>query len=84
MGKDLRGEHLLKYLLIEASDGYQVLFSLAEVDPEFVPRKIILATKKDGNLLPSDEGPFHIIIDGETRGSRNVRQVNSIKVKFAN
>ncbi|AFD09413.1 molybdopterin-dependent oxidoreductase [Solitalea canadensis] len=83
LGKELRGEHLLKYLLIEASDGYQVLFSLAEADPEFVSRKIILAIKKDGSLLPSDEGPFHIIIDGEGRGSRNVRQVTSIKVKFA-
>ena len=84
LGKDLRGEGLLKYLLVEASDGYQVLFSLAEVDPEFVSRKIILAIKKDSSLLPSDEGPFHIIIDGEGRGSRNVRQVTSVKVKFAN
>ncbi len=84
LGEELRGENLTKYLLVEASDGYQVVFSLAEIDPAFTSRKIILANRKDGVLLSSDEGPFHIVIDGEKRKARNARQVISIKVKFAN
>jgi hypothetical protein len=84
LAEELKGENLTKYLLIEASDGYQVLFSLPEVDPAFSSRKIILANRKDGALLSADEGPFHIIIEGEKRKSRNARQVISIKVKFAN
>lgn len=83
LGEELRGENLTKYLLVEASDGYQVVFSLAEIDPAFTSRKIILATRKDGALLSSDEGPFHIVIDGEKRRARNARQVISLKVKFA-
>jgi len=84
LGEELRGENLTKYLLVEASDGYQVVFSLPEIDPAFTSRKIILANRKDGALLSSDEGPFHIVIDGEKRRPRNARQVISIKVKFAN
>lgn len=33
--KELRGENLTKYVLMEASDGYQFIFSLAELDAEF-------------------------------------------------
>lgn len=83
LAEELRGKNLTKYLLVEASDGYQVLFSLPEVDPAFSSRKIILANRKDGVLLSADEGPFHIIIEGEKRKARNARQVISIKVKFA-
>ncbi len=83
MAEELKGENLSKYLLVEASDGYQVVFSLAEVDPSFTSRKIILANRKDGNLLSPDEGPFHIIIEGEKRKPRNARQVISLTIKFA-
>lgn len=83
LGDELRGENLVQYLMVEASDGYQVLFSLAEVDPAFTSRKIILANRKDGSLLPPDEGPFQIIIEGEKSRPRNARQVISIKVKFS-
>jgi hypothetical protein len=83
LGEQLRGENLVKYLLVEAIDGYQVLFSLAEVDPAFTSRKIILAYKKDGVMLPADEGPFQIVIEGEKRKSRYARQVISLKIVFA-
>lgn len=83
-GDELRGENLTKYLLVEASDGYQVLFSLAEIDPAFTNRKIILANREDGAFFTMDEGPFRIIIDGEKRMPRNAKQVVSLKIKFAN
>lgn len=84
LAEELKGENLTKYLLVEASDGYQVIFSLAEIDPAFTSRKIILANRKDDKLLSADEGPFHIIIEGEKRKPRNARQVISLTVKFAN
>ncbi|ATP55798.1 molybdopterin-binding protein [Pedobacter ginsengisoli] len=82
MAEELKGKNLSKYLLVEASDGYQVVFSLAEVDPSFTSRKIILANRKDGYLLSPEEGPFHIIIEGEKRKPRNARQVISLTIKF--
>ncbi|MGB8191019.1 MAG: molybdopterin-binding protein, partial [Chitinophagaceae bacterium] len=52
MGKQLRGKELAKYLLVSAADGYQVVFSLAEIDSSFNEKTIILADKKDGNPIP--------------------------------
>jgi DMSO/TMAO reductase YedYZ molybdopterin-dependent catalytic subunit len=83
IGAELRGKNVAKFLLISATDGYRVVFSLAEADPEFSQKKILLATRKDGSLLPRSEGPFKIIIEGEKKKARFIRQINSIQIKYA-
>jgi DMSO/TMAO reductase YedYZ molybdopterin-dependent catalytic subunit len=83
MGKQLRGENLTKYVLADASDGYQVIFALAELDSEFTDRKIILADMVDGKpLLPAD-GPFRIIVQDEKKPARCIKQVTGLSVVFA-
>ena len=44
----MKGPWLTQGLLIEASDGYKVLFALAEIDPAFATRDIMLADTRDG------------------------------------
>jgi Oxidoreductase molybdopterin binding domain len=68
-------------IIVEASDGYQVAFSLAELDPELTDRIILLADTKDGKPLPPSEGPLRIIVPGEKRPARWVRQVKSLTVR---
>ncbi|MEO6283436.1 MAG: molybdopterin-dependent oxidoreductase [Dyadobacter sp.] len=82
-GAKLRGENLAKYLLISAADGYEVLYSLAEIDPEFTDQVILLATTKDGQPLGNGEGPFRIITPNDKKPARWIREVRSIKVAFA-
>lgn len=82
-GKDLRGENLVKYVIVEASDGYQVVFSLAELDPEFSDDKIILADTIDNAPLAPADGPFRIIVQKDKRPARCIKQVSSIRVEFA-
>ncbi|TDQ11272.1 molybdopterin-binding protein [Pedobacter metabolipauper] len=83
LGKDLRGENLTKFALIEASDGYQVIFTLAELDSEFTDRAIILADRVDNQLLPVADGPFRIIVQDEKKPARCIKQVTAIKIAFA-
>lgn len=83
LGEELKGQNLLKYLVVEANDGYQVLFSLAEADPTFANKKIILANQVDGAFLSPEQGPFQIIVEGEKRKTRFIRQVKAITVKLA-
>jgi len=83
LGKDLRGENLTKYALIEASDGYQVVFALPELDKDFTDRTIILADMVDGKPLPPGDGPFRIIVQDEKKPARCIKQVTSIKIQFA-
>lgn len=83
LGPELRGENLAKYLLVEASDGYQVLFALAELDKGFTDRMIILADKIDGQPLAPADGPFRIIVQDEKKPARCIKQVTAMKVMFA-
>ena len=82
-GSKLRGENLTKFVLIEAADGYEVVYALPEIDPEFTDQIIILATEKDGQPLPNGEGPFRIITPNDKKQARWIREVRSIKIMFA-
>jgi DMSO/TMAO reductase YedYZ molybdopterin-dependent catalytic subunit len=83
LGKDLRGENLTKYVLIKAVDGYEVIFSLPEVDPEFTGQTIILAYQVNGSPLPHGDGPFRIVAPNDKRPARWIRELSSIKVVFS-
>jgi hypothetical protein len=68
-------------VLVEAADGYRALFSLAELDPELTDRVVLLADPKDGQAISSRDGPFRIIVPGEKRPVRWVRQVRTLTVR---
>ncbi|MBS1522692.1 MAG: molybdopterin-dependent oxidoreductase [Bacteroidetes bacterium] len=80
LGPDLKGKNLAKYILVTASDNYQVVFALAELDKAFTDRIIILADQVDGKPLPSGEGPFRVIVQDEKKPARCIREVTEIKV----
>ncbi len=83
LGEQLRGRELTTYVLVKAADNYQVVFALAELDPGFTDRVIFLADRKDGQLLSAQEGPLRIIVPGEKRQARWVRQVTALTVVHA-
>jgi DMSO/TMAO reductase YedYZ molybdopterin-dependent catalytic subunit len=82
-GAKLRGENLAKLVLIQAADGYEVVYSLPEIDPEFTSNVVLLVTEKDGAPLPAGEGPFRIIAPQDKKQARWIREVRSIKILFA-
>jgi hypothetical protein len=79
----LRGENLTKLLLVQATDGYEVVFALPELDSAFASRTILLADQCDGKPLPDGESPYRIIVPGEKKRARWVRQATALKVLFA-
>ncbi|QMW05539.1 molybdopterin-dependent oxidoreductase [Spirosoma foliorum] len=83
LGSALRGENLTKYVAIKAIDGYEVIFALAEIDPEFATRTIILADAVDGAPLPQGVRPYRVVVPGEKKPARWIREVKSIEVRFA-
>ncbi|HEY6974939.1 MAG TPA: molybdopterin-dependent oxidoreductase [Chitinophagaceae bacterium] len=82
-GTRLRKENLTKYLLVKCTDGYQVLFSLAELDSSFTDRIAILADTSDGKPLSADIGPFRLVVPGEKKGARSCFKVQELLIKFA-
>jgi DMSO/TMAO reductase YedYZ molybdopterin-dependent catalytic subunit len=79
-GKDLRGKAMAFYVVAEASDGYRAVFALPELDPAYSDRVILLADHRDGRPLSSREGPFQIVVPGEKKHARWVRQVIRLRV----
>jgi hypothetical protein len=70
-------------MIVKAGDGYEVLFSLAEVDAEFSGRTILVADSVDGAPLPQGVGPFRLVIPDEKRPARWIRELKSIEIRFA-
>lgn len=79
-GKDLRGPAMALYIVAEASDGYRVTFAISELDSSFTDRVILLADRRDGKPLSTREGPLQIVVPGEKKHARWVRQVIRLKV----
>jgi DMSO/TMAO reductase YedYZ molybdopterin-dependent catalytic subunit len=79
-GKDLRGPAMASYVVVEAADGYRAVFALAELDAAFTDRVILLADHRDSKPLSAREGPLQVIVPGEKKHARWVRQVIRLKV----
>ena len=80
-GRELRGPALASVVLATAADGYQVAYGLAEADPGTRPNRIILADRADGQPLDADAGPFQIVVEGDLRPARSIRQVTGLEVR---
>jgi Oxidoreductase molybdopterin binding domain len=79
-GDSLRGPALASYVLVEGADGYRAVFGLAEMNDSFSERVPLLADQKDGGALSAKDGPYQLILPGEKRPARWVRQVQRISV----
>ena len=80
-GADVRGPAMADVVIVDAQDGYRVVMGLPELDPGFTNDLVILADRVDGAALPADEGPFRLIVTGDLRAARSVRQVTRIEVR---
>ena len=80
LGTELRGNAIASYVVASATDGYQVVFSLAELDPGFTSNDIIVADTIDGKPLFAYQGPFRLVAPKDSRGARSVRMLERIEV----
>ncbi len=79
-GKQLRGANMASYVIAKARDGYQVVFTLAELDPQFGDEKILVVDRRDGKPLSGNQGPLRIFCAGDKEGARSVRMLESLEV----
>jgi DMSO/TMAO reductase YedYZ molybdopterin-dependent catalytic subunit len=79
-GEALRGKELTSYVLAEAQDGYQVIFSLDELDPVFVDSQVLIADTANGKPLSPTQGPFRLVVPKDKHGSRSIRMLSRLEV----
>ncbi|HEY0928925.1 MAG TPA: molybdopterin-dependent oxidoreductase [Gemmatimonas sp.] len=80
LGNALRGAALSTYVVAMASDGYQVVFSLGELDPEMSGGQFLLADRANGESLFGETGAFRLVVPTDKRGARSVRMLSSLQV----
>jgi hypothetical protein len=78
-GKELRGKALASYVLAKAHDGYQVVFTIAEMAPEFGNESILVADKRDGKALFGYQGPLRLVCPNDKAGARSVRMLETLE-----
>ncbi|MFZ0392877.1 MAG: hypothetical protein WCF17_13970 [Terracidiphilus sp.] len=76
-GKDFR-----LYLVAEGSDGYQVVYSVAEVTPDVHDATVLVADSMDGKAI-GDSGSLQLVATGEKRPARWVHSLIAIRVMTA-
>jgi DMSO/TMAO reductase YedYZ molybdopterin-dependent catalytic subunit len=79
LGGQLRGKALASYVLAKAHDGYQVVFTLGEIDAQFGNEQIIVADKRDGKPLFGYQGPFRLVCPHDKAGARSVRMLETLE-----
>jgi len=79
-GDKVRGKWIGSFVAVDALDDYRAVFGLAELDPAFNDRTIILADLRNGQPLDKKHGPFQIIAPGDKRQARWVWGVREIRV----
>jgi DMSO/TMAO reductase YedYZ molybdopterin-dependent catalytic subunit len=80
LGSALRGAALSAYVVASASDGYQVVFSVGELDPEMTDGRYLLADKANGKPLSGENGAFRLVVPGDKRGARSIRMLTTLNV----
>jgi hypothetical protein len=76
----LRGKALTIYVLAKAHDGYQVLYSLAELDPSFTSGRFIVADKRNGKPLFDYQGPLRIVAGSDKEAARSIRMLEELEI----
>ena len=83
LGEKLRGKALAEYIVATGTDGYKAVLALAEIDPSFHSGDVLIADTQDGKPLDDKTGPFRLVVTGDKRPARSVRNLVSIEVRSA-
>jgi hypothetical protein len=76
------GKEFRLYLVVEGSDGYQVVYSVGEVTPDVHDGTTIVADAMDGKPIGAT-GPLQLVTTGEKRPARWVHNLVAIRVRTA-
>ncbi len=75
-----KGALLQRTVTITGRDGYAVVLSFSEINPDYGNNGAILATARDGASLSPKEG-LRLVVPKDRRAGRAVRDVAKIEVK---
>ncbi|MBB3225636.1 DMSO/TMAO reductase YedYZ molybdopterin-dependent catalytic subunit [Luteibacter sp. Sphag1AF] len=76
----LTGRAMANVVRVTATDGYTAAFSIAELSPDVGAGTVIVADKANGKAIEATDGPFRLVVPGDRRPARWVRQAVRLDV----
>lgn len=80
-GLDNRKTRVGHYILATGSDGYAVVLSFGEIDPDLEGKAVLIAYARDGKPLDPAKDGLRLVVPGDKFGARSVRQLVRLDVK---
>jgi DMSO/TMAO reductase YedYZ molybdopterin-dependent catalytic subunit len=77
---DPRRDGQFQYVEVTATDCYQVVLALGEINPGFGGEQVLVADGENGAPLGSDTGFARLIVPGDKFGGRDAFWIKTIKV----
>jgi Oxidoreductase molybdopterin binding domain len=78
LGGDRRAR-LRRTVVVSGRDGYAAVLALAEIDPDFEGKEVLLAYRRDGR--PIEGGALRLVVPDDRHGGRSVRDVVRIELQ---
>jgi hypothetical protein len=82
-GPMLHGAPVKDFVVVTGADGFAAVFSQTETDAYIHKGSAILADTVAGAPLAPHEGPWRLVVDGDLKPSRSVRNVVKIQLEAA-
>jgi len=79
----LHGAPVKDFVVVTGADGFAAVFSLAETDAYIHKGSVILADTAGRRAARPARGPWRLVIDGDLKPSRSVRNVVKIQLEAA-
>jgi DMSO/TMAO reductase YedYZ molybdopterin-dependent catalytic subunit len=80
LDESVREDILSKVIIARSSDGYASVIAGGEIEPRFMNGTVIVATHRDGEPLPPDEGPLRLVVPYDRAPGRFVTQLAGIEL----
>jgi hypothetical protein len=74
------GKPLHFCVLATASDGYRVVYALAEFDSAIRKQRPIVADESEGKPLGEKVGPLRLVMPDEKKGARSMRMLEKLEL----
>lgn len=76
----LRGPLLRRVVSLVGADGYSASIALTDLDASIGARQVFVVDSANGRALPSAQGPWRVVVVGDARAARWVRQLVRVRV----
>ena len=76
-----KNDVLRMFVLVHATDNYQVTVSMGEISPKFGHQPILLAYANDGKPLSNGDGAVELMVPGDSLAGRDVKNIDTIVVE---